>query len=1023
MHKGPDTVRVKTKELYRNLEAQGVNMEDELEKFQIFRYLSAGEAMCRIFGYDLSNSSVGCTRLTVHLEGMDWVGEDAEGESKLLQYFKRPAELARLLYLQYYSRYSIQKATAAQRAAVDAAGGGLYKPRGRGNAYFLDNCDPPNMVRLRNAGSLHVARMYPVPVTQGELYYLRKLLTVVPGTSFPDMRAFNGETYATYREAAEARGIVGVEEEYSQALGVVASSKSRPSDLRHTFVVIAVTGGEGVPVQDLYRKFRYFMAMDLDVRGRIQPPGRSPAGSEEECAVYRLLPVREYVEGLELDLDTHPVHEYHLLRVLEDLLDRNYSRTLENVGLPTLASFAAMKRGGAVPAVQLYLETYLGVGPRAVEPTARQRPHIDLIRNEYSNKYSHLLTGEHLQELRVAGGGGVGQGHVDHFFNNIDKAQQDKRFKDMYATLNSEQREFVDMACVGLEYQVLRSKALFENTPLPHPPDNANFLHLQARGGRGKSYVTTCVIAKALSLGLVVCVSSFAGIAAILLPLGQTCHRTYGLPLDVQEKRPSSLTTRSVQGRRLAHASVHIIDEFECFHKNLFEEASAVTTRCSNDLWNTGSTDPFGGAFCLLVGDRHQTLPINKGLSNDQATLFAMVRASPLFDKFTTVELFKPQRTKGDKEFDAWLATVSVNRASGPVEVPPDVPPPTTRRVFVPPQSYATDSLDAALTWLFGPVPPPEGPFPVLNPRYALLTTLNETVDQVNDFVLDKYVDGEPLVLDAAHELSDDSDGNDDAIAKQHATLEYMRGCVQSGVPSATLRLKKGCVVILVRNLLSTEGLVNGTKLLILNDPPGEAIPYLNILHVQTVPPPGGGKEPTQHWLPRFCFELFTPGGLKFIRRQFPVRLAYSLTGQKSQGQTILRCVADVRRPPFAHGVSYVQASRCTDFGSLCFLHAPTTEEQPRPTFVNYVIQQALAKGVIGIAAPVRADPMEVEEEEGSEEEEGEDQGRGERQRQRKVSRVRNVGPKRATLQANALSLRERREYNHNAVKDLYINY
>jgi hypothetical protein len=201
-------------------------------------------------------------------------------------------------------------------------------------------------VRQRNAGSLHVARMYPVPVTQGELYYLRKLLTVVSGTSFSDMRAYNGETYATYREAAEARGIVGVEEEYSQALGVVASSKSRPSDLRHTFVVIAVTGGEGVPVQDLYRKFRYYMAMDLDVRGRVQPPGRSPAGSEEECAVYHLLPVREYVEDNELDLDNYPVHEYHLLRVLEDLLDRNFSRSLENVGLPTLQSFATMLRGG-----------------------------------------------------------------------------------------------------------------------------------------------------------------------------------------------------------------------------------------------------------------------------------------------------------------------------------------------------------------------------------------------------------------------------------------------------------------------------------------------------------------------------------------------------------------------------------------------------------------------------------------------------------------------------------------------------
>jgi hypothetical protein len=387
-----------------------------------------------------------------------------------------------------------------------------------------------------------------------------------------------------------------------------------------------------------------------------------------------------------------------------------------------------------------------------------------------------------------------------------------------------------------------------------------------------------------------------------------------------------------------------------------------------------------------------------------------------LFDYFTTVELFKPQRTKGDKVFDDWLATLSVNRATGPVEVPADVLPPTLRRVYVPQQSTATDSLDAALVWLFGPVPPREGPFPILNPRYALLTTLNQTVDEVNSIVLDRYVDGEVLVLDAAHELSDDTDGNDDAIAKQHATLEYMQGCVQSGVPSATVTLKKGCVVILVRNLLSTEGLVNGTKLVVLSDPPGEEDPYLNILHVETVPPPGGGQEPTQHWLPRFCFELFTPGGLKFIRRQFPVRLAYSLTGQKSQGQTILRCVADVRKPPFAHGVSYVQASRCTDFNSLCFLHAPVTDEEPRPIFVNYVIQQALAKGVIGASPPPRAEQVEVDVGDGSEEDD-EDEGRGDERR--KKPRVPRVGPKRATPQANAFDLRKRREFNHKTVKDM----
>jgi hypothetical protein len=413
-----------TKELYRNLENSGFDMTNDIEKFQTFRYLSAGEAMCRIFGYDLSHSSVGCTRLTAHLEGMDWVGEEAEdGDSALLKYFKRPDELKPLLYVQYYSRYTVQKATAAQRKSVEDSGGGLYKPP-RGNPYYLDKCDPPNMVRLRNAGSLHVARIYPVAVTQGELYYLRKLLTVIPATSFAGMRTCNDKEYATYREAAEVMGIVSAEAEYAQALGTVAGSRSRPSDLRHTFVMIAVNGGDGVPVQELYKKFKYYMAMDLDVCGRVQPPGRNPAGSEEESKLYHLLPVIEYDECLELDLDDYPLQEYHLLRVLNDLLDRNYSRCLESVGLPTLEFFSSQTMGGAVPVLQSYLESYLFVGPDADDLSGLQAPHIELIRNEYINKFPHLLTGNFLEELIIAAGGGLGHGHVGTFFKNIDKNAQ-----------------------------------------------------------------------------------------------------------------------------------------------------------------------------------------------------------------------------------------------------------------------------------------------------------------------------------------------------------------------------------------------------------------------------------------------------------------------------------------------------------------------------------------------------------------------------------------------------------------------
>ncbi|KAG5536158.1 hypothetical protein RHGRI_023821 [Rhododendron griersonianum] len=47
-------------------------------------------------------------------------------------------------------------------------------------------------------------------------------------------------------------------------------------------------------------------------------------------------------------------------------------------------------------------------------------------------------------------------------------------------------------------------------------------------------------------------------------------------------------------------------------------------------------------------------------------------------------------------------------------------------------------------------------------------------------------------------------------------------------------------------------------------------------------------------------------------RRQFPVRLAYAMTINKSQGQSVKIVGVDLRTPVFSHGQLYVALSRCT---------------------------------------------------------------------------------------------------------------
>lgn len=51
---------------------------------------------------------------------------------------------------------------------------------------------------------------------------------------------------------------------------------------------------------------------------------------------------------------------------------------------------------------------------------------------------------------------------------------------------------------------------------------------------------------------------------------------------------------------------------------------------------------------------------------------------------------------------------------------------------------------------------------------------------------------------------------------------------------------------------------------------------------------------------------------LPLQRRQFPLRLAFAMTINKSQGQSLENVGLDLRSPVFSHGQLYVALSRCT---------------------------------------------------------------------------------------------------------------
>ncbi|XP_026455306.1 ATP-dependent DNA helicase PIF1-like [Papaver somniferum] len=131
----------------------------------------------------------------------------------------------------------------------------------------------------------------------------------------------------------------------------------------------------------------------------------------------------------------------------------------------------------------------------------------------------------------------------------------------------------------------------------------------------------------------------------------------------------------------------------------------------------------------------------------------------------------------------------------------------------------------------------------------------------------------------------------------------YSSECLQNlsppGMPLFKLQLKVGCPVILMRNLTPSEGLCNSTRLLVTKC--GKHVLQAKILTGDEV------------LLPRIMFQpSVTELSINMTRRQFPVRLAYAMTIDKSQGQSVKYVGIDLRTPVFSHGQLYVALSRCT---------------------------------------------------------------------------------------------------------------
>ena len=464
--------------------------------------------------------------------------------------------------------------------------------------------------------------------------------------------------------------------------------------------------------------------------------------------------------------------------------------------------------------------------------------------------------------------------HINFELQSYNPREQEQFANNSYQSMNEEQKEIYTNII----------DAIYEN----NGPSQHQVFFVDALGGTGKTFVAKAILAKVRSQKDIAIAVAFSGIAALLLPGGRTLHSRFNLPCDFSETTYADIRRGSPLAHLIEQAKVIIWDEAPMAHRHVME----CLDRTFRDILE--NEQPFGGKKLVLSGDFRQVLPVIPRAARPEV-VNACLNTSHLWPMIKVYHLRinervkRSQATETEKQQLLDFANTLEEIGDGKYPICKELGPDMIRI----PTDWLSKSktIDDFINEAF-----PNFQHECTNNDYlrgrAILTPLNKHVLTINNEILKKLpTKEEPPIVSIDENIPD---------TRFKYGEEDFNVLNPSSLPPHKLYLRKNAVIMILRNLNPAQGACNGTRLKVL-DFTDRCIKAVILT---------GPKQNEIMFIPRIRLYADKTSPIPFIRHQFPVKLAFAMTINKAQGQTLDFMALYLPEPVFSHGQFYVACGR-----------------------------------------------------------------------------------------------------------------